>query len=1183
MPNETGKQRRTTAFLFFLSALLILLFTISDDITGSGNESSRLAVVQSLVDQGTFAIDKSIFRTVDAGKLNDHFYSDKPIIFSAWLATIYALIKNIWMISFRSAGHTAVYLINLLGVSSLSLALYALFRNRLGRIGGNFYFKEVLAFSLIFCTWIFSYTVSINNHTVAAFLVFLLFLLTEKYLSKEVSWPKMTAFSAGLAGGFLCAVENPVGGIFSLAAICCIISCSGNRRGVGTLLFFIGGVIPAIIMAALDYCGWGNILPVYLIKDAYSFKGNIHSTDFAGLRRPENYLSYFFDITFGARGLFSHMPFLLLIVPALLLPKKHYPKGALGFFLGACGATLLFYALFTGDYGGWAYGFRFLIPVIPIVYLVICQWLLQESGKNWIKAAYPLLAIGLFTSAVGAYNPWPVCFEGASTNKKSIDTRIESPLKANLLCLQYELSDRKAFTSNLYDTETVKYYLPKAFMNMRRFNKPTASSPEFIQSRRTPQFVVFLSDYLLPVLTLLLFTGSILYLAGRAGGMIFQESQGRTTEVFIFYVTAMSIFTIAAVLAVGLAGILQPYCLTALPVIFAIWLLFRNPGPLLKPAAIKFRKEYWMLLPALVFMLWRLSVFLPFTPNDWDAMTYHLFIPLRWVHAGAIFHVPTVFGDNAAAYAPKNGSLIYTAVMTLMHRDFLINCIGLVYLLFCCVAVYEISRAIKLSQRARCIAVGLFSMSPFICDKVFSADVDIMALAFLLGGLLYLLKFTLDKDFTRQSKYILYMSALCLGLTVGVKTAYAPYGGVLAALLLGTTIKQGRIKESFLAFGAMFVGGGYWYVWNTLQYGSPLFPAEIALGSVAIFKGAYGADALKAGEFYVSGLPELTQHFLRDCSYLTGLILLVGIAGLAGLAVRKGKKCSAAIIVPAAAVIWLLTYYFIIPHNQQVRFLFPALSLCFIGLAFLSELLPAKFAITAFTIFALIYGRSDTARIISAMHNLPIVPLIWNLILLLAATALLFQWKGMRRRIAGAIILFGVVLFSSMRESETMRIISLAQYDLKPWAQTFAPFNSPRQTRPLKIAYTGLNVPYVLTGQRLKNEVFYCNINGKPEDGFYEFWLKDPKRYTYHKPGIYRKPPNVQQWLENLFASNADVLVVFPLHPFERRYLKSDKDGFPIERLWAERLPQFFKPEMKYPSGCVYRIERPAATNPGPR
>ena len=712
---------------------------------------------------------------------------------------------------------------------------------------------------------------------------------------------------------------------------------------------------------------------------------------------------------------------------------------------------------------------------------------------------------------------------------------------------------------------------------MRRFQKPTATEPDFVQPRRIPLVLLFAWDYLLPAFGLLIFTAAIFYLSGRAGFMLF-PGEARVTQVYMFYATSMTLLTMASVLATGIAGILQPYCLAALPLVPALWILIKHPGPILMTQNIKFRKEYLILLPALLFIAIRIAVFLPMTPNDWDAMTYHLFIPLRWMHAGEIFHVPTVFGDNAAAYAPKNGGLIYAAVMTLIHQDFILNCLGLIYLIFCGCAIYEICRELKLSTNSSLITTGLFVMCPFISDKAFSADVDIMALAFLLGGVFFVLKFIRRNEFDLETKQALYMSAICLGLSVGVKTAYAPFGGIPAILLLFYALKRGWIKESFLAFGAMFIGGGFWYVWNLTKFGSPLFPAEVALGPVQLFKGAYGSDALRAGEFYVSGLPDLFKQFNRDYNSLTNLVVVAGVGGLVWLCVSRKGRNPGAIILALTTFAWLLVYYYIIPHNQQMRFLFPALALCFIGTAAIIDRLTFKTAIIIFGIAALLYSGSNATRILHAMRGLPLSPMIWNLLLLSSAIWLGFRYHKHRRNLTGALLLLALLFFSAMREAESLRMICLIKGDYGPWAKIYSPFNSPQQSRPLKIAYTGLNIPYVLTGTGLKNEVFYCNVDGDQQDGFYEFWSKDPKRYSYHKPGIYRKKPDLRIWLKNLFESGADALVVFEMHPAERAYL-AGKDGYPIERYWADSLPQFFKPELSLPGGRVYRIVRPAATN----
>ena len=1161
------KLQKIIAALALTAVVALLAFFISDDITNAGNESSRLATVEAMIDRGTFAVDSCTFRTVDVGKLNGHFYSDKPILFSAWLAGVYAFIKHILMISFQSARLQSIYLINLLGVSSLTVGLYLLFIRRLKREEGCFYLKTALSIALIFTTWIFSYTVSINNHTVAAFLVFGLFLLTEKATTEGGARPGLNSFFAGLAGGLLCAVENPVGGIFSLTALICIFACGSKKRWSMIGMFFLGGLLPAMAMAILDYCGWGNILPVYLIKDAYNFKGNIHSSDFAGLRRPENYLVYFFNIMLGSRGLFSHMPFLLLIFPAMLIPKKCFPKGTLKYFLFGCVATIIFYAFFTGDYGGWAYGFRFLIPIIPILFFAISKWLVCDASKFFVILALPLLAVGLITSSIGAYNPWPVCAEGASTNKKAIDRRIESPLKANLLCMLYEISPERAFKSGLYDHNTVRYYLPKALMNMRRLRKPTKSDSSFITPRRTRPLAVFAENYLLPALYLGLFVSSIFYLAGRCGEKLFVRKHSQVTQVYIFYVMAMTLITMTAVLLTGAAGILRPYCLTAIPLVPALWLMVRHPGPILKMETVKFQKKHWLFIIPLLLIICRLAVLLPLTPNAWDSMTYHLYIPLRWMQAGEIFHVPTVFGDNAAAYAPKNGGLIYAAVMTLIQRDFLLNSISLIYLVFAACALYEICRELKLSLLARCGAVAMFASAPFIMDKAFSSDVDIMALAFLLGGVYFFIR-QINSDKIDVGLY----GALCLGLAVGAKTAYAPFGGVIAAPLLLLLLFRRRWLGTLEAFGLMFIGGGFWYVYNLLSYGSPVFPAEVAFGGITIFPGAYGSEALQAGEFHFTSIRLLSKQFFRDCSYLTGIVLVVGLLGLLISNITHKKSRTNMLIVAILAALWLLIYYYVIPHNQQMRFLFPVVSLTFIGFVMLLDKLPLKVQAVAYIGALLFYCGENSGRLNKTLLGLPYTPAIWLFIILTVAVVLMLKSK---KHYLWVIALLLIAFFSAWSESAALRTRCLIKGDFGTWWKTYVPFNSSRP-QPLKIAYTGLNIPYALTGPQLANEVFYCNITGDFNNGFYEFWKKDPKVYSYHKPGICRKKPDPKKWLENLFDSGADYLVVFRMHPAERTYIRSTKDGYPlVEQTLINRLPQFFKLESSTKSGRIYRIIPP--------
>ena len=1174
---RSGRWQEKVCLLFFILAAVLLALGITDEITRAGNESSRLAAVQTMVDQGTFAIDKSIFRTVDAGKIDGHFYSDKPIVFTAWLAVVYSGIKNILNISFANSRHVAIYLINLIGISSFTFGLCLMFFARLKRESGELWVKSGLAFSLVFCTWIFSYTVSINNHTVAAFLVFLLFLLIEKFTANDkgkYSGNKIL-FCAGVIAGLLCAVENPVGGIFSLVSLCCIVikNNSMQPRWKTIAIFFAGGLIPAIIMGLLDYCAWGNILPVYLIKGAYNFEGNIHSSEIAGLRSPGNYLIYLFNITLGTRGLFSHMPFLILIFPALMALKKSLKGNVLTYFLFGCGLTIIFYTFFTGDYGGWAYGFRFLIPIIPILYLAICIWLLKVAGPFARKLSISLLAAGLFSSMVGAYNPWPVCDEGASTNKNVIDVEIKSPFKANLLCMQYEIAPRADFDSALYNRNIIRRYLPKAFANMRRIRKPSQLGYDFVKPRRTLPLLFFTYNYLIPLSFLTIFGLSIFYIAGRLGNIIYQNKKVRITETYIFYVGVVTLLVIAATGLVGGAGILMRYCLTAVVVVPALWLLAFRPGEVLCPEIGKFGKEHLLLIIPLIFILLQLSVFLPLVPNGWDAMTYHLYIPLRWVQAGKIFHVPTVFGDNAAAYAPLNGSLLYAAFIVLTGKDFLLNCTGIVYLIFCSCVIYGVCRDLKIKRIVSLGAAGIFIMIPSILQKAFSADVDIMALAFISSGFLFLMRLYINTGSKDKRLDPAFWCALSLGLSIGTKSAYAVYGGTLALVLMFVLAYRKRFRDIFIVCVLLFVCGGFWYARNLLLYGNPIFPVDFELAGIRIFSGAYGTAALCAGEFHSSDLGVVFSNFLKHCNWLTGVILIAGLAGGMICCFKNKKNTDVPLFITAFMAIWILVYYWVIPHNLQIRFLFPVLPLSIVGLAMLLDGLKKKQALVILGCIILFFAFDNSLAIIKTLKGFSIWPFFANAILFIGILLMSFFYN---KRLFPFIALIALLMFSAgMKQSDNIRAASLRRSDFGYWAQTYLPFNKMQKQQPLKIAYTGLNIPYTLVGTDLANEVFYCNTSGSLHDGFYDFWKDERRHFDYHKPGLYRQYQSIKKWLDNLMQSRANILVVFKMHPVERSYLKADKEGFPIEKHWADSLPNIFERILATPSGCVYLIKHP--------
>ena len=100
----------------------------------SWNDGSRLATVEALVDQHTWAIDNSIFvkvpeqhdldpygqdvpstgGTMDKMFINGHFYSDKPPVAALYLAGVYWVAQKLTGLTAAQHPHIFVYLITLM-------------------------------------------------------------------------------------------------------------------------------------------------------------------------------------------------------------------------------------------------------------------------------------------------------------------------------------------------------------------------------------------------------------------------------------------------------------------------------------------------------------------------------------------------------------------------------------------------------------------------------------------------------------------------------------------------------------------------------------------------------------------------------------------------------------------------------------------------------------------------------------------------------------------------------------------------------------------------------------------------------------------------------------------------------------------------------------------------------------
>ncbi len=213
-----------------LGAAILLVFALLhslEEIGMSGNEASRFATIQAFAEQGTFAIENTNFRTVDKLFINGHLYSDKPP-FLAWsIGMVLRPFCELKVVNFVDHYHLLVYLVDLVFAGGVNILLFWLLFNAFRRVRkGSYHAKFLLSLGCVLGTWLFSYSVVINNHTPAALCVLGLYIALDKFRRAPNN---LTAILAGLMCGLLGALDIPGGVLFTLALIPALLLTAPKR------------------------------------------------------------------------------------------------------------------------------------------------------------------------------------------------------------------------------------------------------------------------------------------------------------------------------------------------------------------------------------------------------------------------------------------------------------------------------------------------------------------------------------------------------------------------------------------------------------------------------------------------------------------------------------------------------------------------------------------------------------------------------------------------------------------------------------------------------------------------------------------------------------------------------------------------------------------------------------------
>ena len=453
--------RKETHILKYLGAaavaLLALVFT-QTDVSLSGNEASRFAVVQAWGEQRVFHINSTEFRTVDRIVRDGKVYSDKPLPLSWALGSVHASVHACTGLNFHDNYHLLIYLYNLLAGGLVNVLIFLwLFDHLRRRREGTQEKKFVIALGAVLGSWLLSYSVTVNNHTPAALAFLGWFIVLDKFGRAP---GRRLAAVAGLTAGIVTALDIPTGFFCCLATPLVLYFSGGkNWRLAGTGLAVCAAA--GIGIAGLNMYAYDTILPLYVANGGGTFTPGTGRKD---------HLFYAFEALLGGRGLLSYQPFLLFLLPGLGFFRKKLSCAAWG-ALACVLACIVFYVVMTNEFGGAAYGFRYFIPVLPVLWYFAGAGFLGTRARWKQGLAGFLLLWGVAASLTGAYAPFCLSFEGYRSPEHHVTRAIRSSFAGNLLTWSYETAPDSALTRTLrrhYGQEVSRRYLMSSFLMLKK-------------------------------------------------------------------------------------------------------------------------------------------------------------------------------------------------------------------------------------------------------------------------------------------------------------------------------------------------------------------------------------------------------------------------------------------------------------------------------------------------------------------------------------------------------------------------------------------------------------------------------------------------------------------------------------------------------------------------------------------
>ena len=594
----------------------------------------------------------------------------------------------------------------------------------------------------------------------------------------------------------------------------------------------------------------------------------------------------------------------------------------------------------------------------------------------------------------------------------------------------------------------------------------------------------------------------------------------------------------------------------------------------------------------------------------YDSLSYHLHFAARWVQDQRIAIVPTPFSDEAQAYAPANGELFLAWLMLPFHADTLARMGQLPFALFGALAVYGIARRLDRRASQAIYPAALFLFARPIVEQMVGANVDLICCAFF-AATVYFLMVAVDDDRPRNWA----IAGVSAGLYLGTKYLALVYVPVLVLVACA----RGLRRRALWTFPGLLAFAFPWYARNWIVAGSPIYPSTLTIAGFTVARGAFTRAAMLNTVFHTSDvrlLAPMAAHAIGPALFIAWLPCAA--AGWFAMLRRGWWPTGALAAVP---LLMVPLYWFGFPVNIDSRFLMPAVGPALLPVAFVFSGRPGRdrwiHGLLAAAVVWVVVGarRSLPAALpwfMSGWLSLNgLIPPAFLPAFAAIAGGLALLWVLVRRAPR-----FALPAFTAAVACMTATLAFGATRWCRPGTCTYLDTTSPsirtgyfdswhwidEHIAGATVAYTGINLPYPLTGERLANRVVYVNIDGRAHWRFHDYdrgyrsgrFTPDPPvlaessgellpvahrtgpRDDAVRPRYERMQGNRDAWIFALEQTRVEYLFVAMLSAYEIDYVWHDDRGFPIEEEWARQDPVRFHLVYTNPLVRIYAFDAAA-------